>query len=60
MNKRLINDQGSKYSKELKYKRQTNPNQTTTKIYVVGLVNIENKNTILPSKHLNVIIIRAL
>lgn len=45
-------------------KRQTNPNQTTTKIYVVGLVNkkikIENKNTILPSKHLNVIIIRAL
>lgn len=60
MNKRLINDQGSKYSKEQKYKRQTNPNQTTTKIYVVGLVNIENKNTILPLKHLNVIIIRAL
>lgn len=39
---------------------KTNPNQTTTKIYVVGLVNIENKNTILPLKHLNVIIIRAL
>lgn len=60
MNKRLINDQGQNIPKNRNIKRQTNPNQTTTKIYVVGLVNIENKNTILPLKHLNVIIIRAL
>lgn len=55
---------GQNIPKNRNIKRQTNPNQTTTKIYVVGLVNkeikIENKNTILPSKHLNVIIIRAL
>lgn len=51
---------GQNIPKNRNIKRQTNPNQTTTKIYVVGLVNIENKNTILPLKHLNVIIIQAL
>lgn len=51
---------GQNIPKNRNIKRQTNHNQTTTKIYVVGLVNIENKNTILPLKHLNVIIIRAL
>lgn len=51
---------GQNISENWNIKGKQIPIKQQQKYNVVGLVNIENKNTILPLKHLNVIIIRAL